>query len=282
MADSGEPIEFLAADLAPGDSRALEMDRAGLDVTRVQSPHDPVFEMAYARLWAEFGAQNEMETRQVIAERLAWLPAKARGDYRLRYEMLLARRHGEFVAVRDHTAITTHSPRPQAVVHLSHVLVDPALRRTGLAGWLRGWPIQTARACLAAAGMPIDSPITLVAEMEHPDENCASRMTRLKAYEKSGFTKMDPAMIHYFQPDFRPPSEIDAHGGPKPLPFALILRRVGREREQSISGCEVLAIVESLYQMYSEGFRDSDMVAARRLFRHPGPDAQVRLVPPSQ
>src|SRR5437763_1522874 len=255
-------VEFIPADLAPGDGKALELDCRDLDVVRIHSIDEPLFIMAYERLWNEFGPQHEMEAREILTRRLGWHPAAAFGNCWLRYELILVRRQGQFVAVRDHTAVTTRGRgAPHAVVHLSHVLVEAAWRRTGLAGWLRAWPIQTSRACLAAAGFPAATPVTLVAEMEHPDPRFPNRLVRLAAYEKAGFKKVDPAAVKYFQPDFRPPNQIDASGGPRPLPFSLVLRRVGREEEQIISGAEVREIVECLYQMYGTGFREQHMAA---------------------
>src|SRR5262249_33753783 len=158
--------------------------------------------------------------------------------------------------VRDHTVVATERyGLPEAVVHLSHALIEPPARRTGLAGWLRAWPLQTARATLAAAGLPVTAPITLVAEMEHPDSN-VDRMVRLQAYEKAGFQKIDSSAVHYFQPDFRPPERIDASGGPRPLPFGLIVRRVGRECDEFVRGAEVRKLVECLYTMYGTSFRE--------------------------
>lgn len=284
MADADAPIEFLPADLASGDARSLELDRGEFDIVRIRSGDDPLFGVAYERLWAEFGAQHEMESCEVIGRRLNWHPAAATGNCWLRYEMFLVRRHGDFVAVRDHTAIVTcRNGAPRAVVHLSHVLIDVAWRRTGLAGWLRAAPLQTARACLAAAGFPAASPITLVAEMEHVDAQFPNRTIRLKSYEKAGFKKMDPAHVGYFQPDFRAPDEIDASGGPQPLPFGLILRRVGREYEQAIHGAEVGEIVECLYKMYDTSFREQDMAAVwRTLPEYPADETEVPLVPPTQ
>lgn len=278
-----ETVAWRSEDLAPGDVRSRELDCREFDIARIHSSQDPSFGMAYERLWAEFGPQHEMESREILVRRLGWHPAKATGDAWLRYELLLVRRRGQFVAVRDHTAVVTRlGATPGAVVHLSHVLVDPAWRRTGLAGWLRAWPIQTARSCLAAAGLPANSPISLVAEMEHPDPSFPTRMIRLKAYEKAGFLKVDPALVNYCQPDFRPPADIDASGGPQPLPFSLLLRRVGLEHEQTVPGLEVRAIVDCLYQMYGEGFRASDMAAATLAFGYPGDDARVPLVPPTR
>jgi len=284
MADADSAVEFIPADLAPGDAKSLELDRRGLDVARVLSSHDLLFALAYEKLWNEFGPSQEMESREVIERRLAWHPATKQGDCWLRYELLLVRRQGQFVAVRDHTAVATEKRGiPQAIVHLSHVLVDAAWRRTGLAGWLRAWPVQTARACLVASGLRADSPITLVAEMEHPDPQMHSRLTRLAAYEKAGFKKVDPTAVNYSQPDFRPPRQIDASGGPRPLPFGLIIRRVGREEEQVIRGAELREIVECLYQMYGAAFREQDMAVVWRSLRdYPADNAEIRLVAPTR
>ncbi len=284
MADRDTAVEFIPADLAPGDGKALELDCRDLDVVRIHSIHEPLLVMAYERLWNEFGPQQEMEAREIITRRLAWHPAATVGKCWLRYELILVRRQGQLMAVRDHTAVTTcDRGAPHAVVHLSHVLVEAAWRRTGLAGWLRAWPIQTARACLAAAGFPAASPITLVAEMEHPDPRFPNRLVRLAAYEKAGFKKVDPAMVKYFQPDFRPPCQIDASGGPRPLPFGLVLRRVGQEEEQIIHGGEVREIVECLYRMYGTGFREQHMAAVWQSLRdYPDGQANIPLLAPTR
>ena len=277
MAHRDTAFEFIPADLAPGDGKALGLDWRDFDVVRVRSIHEPLFDMAYERLLNEFGPKHEMEGREIVARRLAWHPAAAIDSCWMRYELILVRRQGQFAAVRDHTAVTTCGRgAPHTVVHLSHVLVEAAWRRTGLAGWLRAWPIQTARACLAAAGFPAASPITLVAEMEHADPDFPNRLVRLTAYEKAGFKQVDPDVVKYSQPDFRPPHQIDASGGPRPLPFGLVLRRVGREEEQIIPGAEVREIVECLYQIYGTGFREQDMAAVWQNVRE-YPDDQVKI-----
>jgi len=284
MADVNTSFELLRADLASGDAKSLALDCGQLDIARIESREHPLFPAAYERLWAEFGPPGEMESRDVLTRRLAWNPAAKLGDFWLRYEMIHVAQGGRFAAARDHTAIVMpRDGQAQAVVHLSHILVDPAWRRTGLAGWLRAWPIQTARACLATAGFPVDSPITLVLEMEHPDPRFEKAMVRIKAYEKAGFKKVDPAGVKYFQPDFRAQVEIDATGGPRPLPFCLLVRRIGREQEQDVQGGEVRQIVEALYHMYGVGCREEDMAALWRSWReYPEGVERVALVPPSQ
>jgi hypothetical protein len=152
-----------------------------------------------------------------------------------------------------------------------------------LAGWLRAWPIQAARIGLAAAGWPATSPITLVAEMEHPDPRFPNRQVRLAAYEKAGFKKVAADRVNYFQPDFRSPAAIDASGGPQPLPFGLVIRRIGREHESTMRGAEVRQLVTSLYRMYATGFRDQDMRMLWEGMRAYPPDsAEVPLVPVTQ
>jgi hypothetical protein len=212
-----------------------------------------------------------MERRETLALRFSLAP-------RLLYEMILVRRDGEFVAVRDHTAIRTRDGA-QAVVHLSHNLVAPTARRTGLAGWLRALPIQAARECLAGE----KGPITLVAEMEYDDGGDPNRVIRLRAYEKAGFVKIDPQLVDYHQPDFRAPAEIDATGGPRPVRFQLLIRRVAREGERTITGVEIRTLVQALHDIYGPQFRPQDMAhPLLDVARLPEPEAVVALVPPTQ
>ncbi len=261
------------ADLAPGDARSSGYDLAPLRIDRIRAADDPLFETAYAHLWAEFGAKDEMESRAVLARRFTLAPRSI-------YELLLVRRGGEFVAVRDHTATLADGG---AVVHLSHNLLAPAARRTGLAGWLRAWPIQTARECLAAHGAASNAPVTLLAEMEYPTPDDPARAIRLAAYEKAGFQKIDPAAVPYHQPDFRALEVIDATGGAHPLAFQLIVRRVEREAKQTISGREVRDLVNALYGIYAPQFRPADLAhPLLSTARFPADEAAVALLPPTQ
>lgn len=241
----------------------MTLDPGTFTWTRIQSVEDPAFERAYSALWAEFGAANEMESREVLAGRFRTL----------HYEILLVEKDGLFCAVRDHTAIRSSS---EVVVHLSHVLVAPEQRRSGLAGWLRAAPIVAARELSPA-------PITLVAEMEYDDASDPKRAIRLAAYERAGYTKVDPTAVSFFQPDFRPPEVIDASGGSVPLPFQLIVRRVGREDERTISGAEVRRLIGALYAIYGAQFRESEMRhPLLDMENYPAADAEVALVLPSR
>ena len=189
------------------------------------------------------------------------------------YEMILVRKDGEIAAVRDHTIIPSAG---EVVVHLSHNLVMPKFRRTGLAGWMRALPVVSARQL-----SPGDF-VTLAGEMEYDDGKDTDRAIRLKAYEKAGFLKVDPSVVRYFQPDFRSPEIIDQTGGARPLPFQLLMRRVGREDERTITGAEVRRTVQAIYRMYAAQFRPEDMAhPLLSLDSYPGEDEAVALIPPT-
>ena len=252
--------------LAPGDTRSAALDLTDFEITRIRSIDDPLFETAYEALWQEFGWKHEMEQRDVLARRFGLAPA-------MLYEVVLVRREGAVAAVRDHTAISADG---EVVVHLSHNLVTPEWRRGGLAGWMRAIPL------LAADELVPGAPVTLVGEMEYESPDDPARAIRLRAYEKAGFVKVDPGVVHYHQPDFRPPTEIDASGGPQPVPFQLLLRQVGRDTDAAISGARLRTIVAALYQMYGSQFRPQDMLhPALDLNAFPPPDASIPLLPPT-
>lgn len=262
-------------DLAPGDEKSAQLDLARFDLARIRRSDDPLFEPAYHRLWEEFGPKDEMEQREVLDRRFQLGP-------RFLYEMALVRVGDDFVAVRDHTATLTRDGC-HAVVHLSHNLVSPLARRTGLAGWMRALPIATARECLAANTAPSGAHITLLAEMEYMQPDNPACLVRLQAYERAGFRKIDPQVVHYFQPDFRTPAVIDATGGARPLPFQLLVRRVNREHERVIFGAEVRQLVETLYDTYGPQFRATDLAhPSLSLDAYPANDAMISLLPPTQ
>jgi hypothetical protein len=210
--------------------------------------------------------KNEMESPAILEGRFRLAPG-------MQYEMVLVLKEGEIAAVRDHTLIPSAG---EVVVHLSHNLIEPKYRRTGLAGWMRAFPVATARETSPGAL------VMLVAEMEYDDPNEPERGIRLKAYEKAGFLKIDPAAVRYYQPDFRAAEVIDAEGGARPLPFQLLVRRVGRESERAMTGGEARRIVESLYRMYGAQFRPQDMAhPSLSLDGYPGENAEVLLIPPT-
>lgn len=249
--------KFIAeADLAPGDRREPAGACAGLRLHLVESADDPLFDLGYRMLDAEFGPKGELESRDILARRLTWRPEHPPRGQVMLYRMMLVFHGDECAAVRDHTAMLREGS-DELIVHISHVLVVPAWRGTGLAAIMRTVPLQTARACAAAAGRP-DANITLVAEMEVWDAGITERAARMRSYERAGFRKIYPT-FGYHQPDFRAAAEIDASGGPNVLPFELVIRRVGREADRHLSARDTHEMVQAIYEMYAQGIRTHDM-----------------------
>jgi hypothetical protein len=244
-------------DLAPGDRIPHPALPRGLTLHIVESPSDPLFETAYKLLDEEFGAKGELETRDVLKSRMLWKPTEPQNGCGMLYNLMLLMVGDECVALRDHTAIM-RADYEEVVVHLSHVLVTPKWRRKGLAAILRTIPIITARNCATALGKP-ESPIALFCEMEPIDLTIAANKIRRTSYEQAGFLALG-AGLGYMQPDFRPFDKIDADpAGPKPIPFDILLRRVGIEKKNTVGSQKVVAEVELIYAMYATGFRPQDM-----------------------
>lgn len=271
-----------ASDLAPGDAKSCDFDLDRIQIHWVEDSQDPWFEKGYAVLWEEFGARHEMEQKHTLQKRLQRRVSEVFHGYSFFYTMIVITAEERIVAVRDHTVILLHDPiSPLALVHLSHVWVHTDWRRSGLTGWMRALPIQTARESIKLSQLPSHTPITLLAEMEHY-QGKQEQWIRLKAYEKAGYRKIDPQLISYLQPDFRTPEIIDKSGGPQPLPMALMLRQVGRETEQSINTAEIKKIIYALYHLYGLEFRLSDMaVVYESLAAYPSDEIMVPLIAPT-
>jgi hypothetical protein len=276
-------------DLAPGDLNARDFDWSPYQVTRINSSEDPLFESVYSKLWEEFAPKGEIEEKSVIQKRLNWdlSPLRTEGplstEYSLKYEIIAVTQNDRFVAARDHSVIIRRGTSPQTVVHLSHALIDPKHRGLGMAGWLRTWPVDTAKRCLQELGYLANTPITLVAEMEpHLPQSQVDSGARFKSYRKAGFHMVFPAKVNYLQPDFSSPAEIDLHGGPRPLPLRLVLRRIGLEGQTVLPASEIKELVTSLYFMYENSFRSQDM---EPLWKHlnqsyPLNHDKIQLIPP--
>jgi hypothetical protein len=104
----------------------------------------------------------------------------------------------------------------------------------------------------------------------------------LRSYERAGFLKIDPRSVPYWQPDFRAPEEID-RTGLQPVPYALVVRRVDRESERSITGREVHTLVSALYTMFGVHFRADHMAPLwSRLDSLPSEDDTIELQAPAR
>lgn len=268
-------------DFAPGDRAARGLDWSGFVCHRIHSADDPLFPVAFALLWEQFHPAGEMETQETIATRLRRRGTANVNGFRAHYEMALVCHGDEPAAVRDFTIIT--SPRfrhLRVLVHLSHNLVFPRWRRSGLAAWMRALPMAVAR--LAGETLSADHPgerIALVSEMEAPNPQVEATLVRLRAYGKVGFRKIDPRRVRFLQPDFRP-AEIIARTGEQPIPLELIVRFCPEPGNQ-LDGATVREIVEGLYEMYGLEFLPEHMRQVwASLAAYPSQNEGVALLDP--
>ncbi len=239
------------------------------DVGRVED-----FERLYGLLYDEFFAAGELERREVLE---AWW--RGPGDpvpgtaYRAGYHGLLVEDAGEVAAVRD--GFSSVDPGSGAVVGLmSHSLVLPAWRRSGVAALLRAVPARQARAHAAAHGVAAPA-VTLVAEMEPLDDRPATAI-RLRAYLAAGFRVVDPGAVAYAQPDFGEPGPTP----PRPVPLLLLVRRVGREAEGRMPAEEVVGIYDALRAIHGR-FIAADALDEVRAVGLAGLGAEVGLLDPT-
>lgn len=193
---------------------------------RIASPDAPSFAAAYAELDAFFGARGELEERATLAsfvhERVIPYGDGMEGHYHL----LAAWEGGQLAGVRD-CYVDLDLRSGVCVVALSHTLVLPPWRRSGLSALFRTAPVTLARRAVAeriGAGAAV--PILVAGEMEPIDPDQPDTLTRLLAYARAGFRVLDPQRLPYSQPDFRPDHALEAHSAIALLP---VVRWVGHE-----------------------------------------------------
>jgi GNAT superfamily N-acetyltransferase len=245
-------------DLAPGDLVPHPDLPDGIELCRIESADDHLFESAYRMLQAEFGHANEIESRDVLIDRLGWrVDRENECGFAMAYELLALKVAGEMAAVRDHSAIISRSA---VTVHMSHVLVSPNWRRRGLATILRTLPVGFARRAAALAG--VSHPfLTLFCEMDPVTPGSHTSKVRRVSYEKAGFLAI-PAGHSYLQPDFRESTVIGSDPeGPKPVALDLLFRRIGKEHEMEMSAAELIEHIERIYAMYQRNIAPAHMAA---------------------
>ncbi|HRI09477.1 MAG TPA: hypothetical protein PKW35_16765 [Nannocystaceae bacterium] len=264
----GTRVRLCLKDLYPQDIvEIIERETRRYEVEVIEHPDHPDFERAFRLLWGAFGAQGEMEPESAIRRFLlddAFEPL-ASGTF-IRYFLMIARdRHGNLRGVRDGSVIYNPSWAPDlCVVYLSHIYMLPEARGTVLTYWLRIAPVELAVDYLAElqrrglASLPLpDQPgkyfgvnLDLTAEMEFFSPEDRLSLQRILFYGRGGFDVIDPRHFPYRQPDFRPPDVIEATGD-RPVPFMLLLRRMGRERQARLPIDEARSIIHLLYDEFA-------------------------------
>ena len=242
----------------------IERETRKYEVESIEHPDHPDFKRAYQVLWDGFGAAGEMESEAVIRQMMlddsfVALP----GGTFARYFLLVARDRttGTIRGVRDGRVLVNPGYAPDlCVVYLSHIFVLPEARGSVLTYWLRIAPLdlavtylhalqQRGRIALPAPDAPgryFGMRVDLAAETEFFSPEDKLSLQRILFYGRGGFDVIDPRHFPYRQPDFRAP-ELIARTGDRPVPFMLLLRRVGREREARLPIDEARAVIRLLY-----------------------------------
>lgn len=283
------------ADVHEGEGRE-KVAQAIARFTVEEARGEAAFDEGYRALDAEFGARGELERREVLATWFAgprtppagwWSGPRARGgagDVQCRYHLLLARdEEGRLAGARDCFVSLDLAPpdgprgvrgaappagaepgmrTARCVVLLSHSLVLPAYRRSGVAALLRAAPVSLARGSIAEAGVPAGAAeVALIAEMEPVAPEDPGTVIRLIAYGRAGFRAIPPAVFPYAQPDFR---DVEALGVPAvPLPLIFVVRQVGEEGRLDMPRARVEAALRQVQSIHACDNRPGDIAQIR-------------------
>jgi hypothetical protein len=275
---SADPFVITPGDVGPGEPP----DKVAAALARFRC-EDAVtldaFDRGYELLHAQFGPLNEFERREVLE---AWFVQRSRSPpeapIRAFYHLLtLLDSDGRVAAVRD--GFSAVDVRARRVVELmSHGLVLPEWRRSGVAALLRAAPVVYAR-----RHGPPGAELSVVAEMEPVTRTKPDTLVRLVAYGRGGFRVIPPPLLPYAQPDFR---DVDALGiEAKPIPFMLVVRQVGEEDRDTISVRRAMAIVDHIAAIHrpsvSPAQLDRTRALATRGLDPGGPDLPLWRLPTS-
>ncbi|WP_437967631.1 hypothetical protein WMF04_50220 [Sorangium sp. So ce260] len=254
------------------------------------------FDEGYGALDAFFGPKGELERREVLAAWLAGVHTDRAAPIVATYHMLLARGvdddDGRLAGVRD-VYITLDRAARRCVALLSHALVLPEHRRSGLAALLRAAPVALARRALAEAGLggaglggaggdAGGAEVLLAAEMEAVDPGDRDTAVRLFAYGRAGFSVIPPAVLPYAQPDFRDTAALGV--APVPLPLVAVVRQVGEEERGDISRGGAAAFLRHYQAVHAREVDPAHLVPIRenalgRLDAFPGERVPLMRIP---
>ena len=278
----------------------VERETSAIEFWSILKPDHKDFAKAYRLLWDAFGPQGEMEREEAIRQFLiddSYEPT-ATGTF-IKYFLLVAKdRHGNIRGVRDGSVLVNPSYAPElCVVYLSHIFTVPEARGTVLSYWLRIAPMELAIQFLKdlhelgkikvpmpdAPGKSFGMTIDLAAEMEYFSPEDRISWQRILFYGRGGFDAIDPRHFPYLQPDFREP-EVVKKTGDRPMPFMVLLRRMGREKRALLPIEEARAVMRLLYDDFAchcapETLASSLQLVLDRLEERAKTKAYVRLLP---
>ncbi|AUX38444.1 MULTISPECIES: hypothetical protein [Sorangium] len=270
-------------DVRPGEGPekvAWALARFSVDEARDEA----AFDEGYRALDEVFGPKGELERREVLAAWFAGRHTDPAAPIEARYHMLLARSvdDGRLAGVRDGYVTLDRAAR-RCVMLLSHALVLPAYRRTGLAALLRAAPVALARRALEGAGLGGGgAEVMLAAEMEAVDPDDRDSVVRLIAYGRAGFAIVPPAVLPYAQPDFR---DVAALGvAPVPLPLLAVVRQVGEEGRDDIPRARAASFLRHYQAVHAAEVSQGELAPIRenalaRLAAFPGERVPLIRIP---
>ena len=265
----GTPVRLCIRDLYAQDVvEMIERETRRYEIEVIEHPDHPDFKHAFRILWDCFGASGEMEPESVIREMMledSTIPTP-QGSL-ARYFLLVARDRatGTIRGVRDgRVMLNPGYARDLCVIYLSHIFMLPETRGTVLTYWLRIAPFdlavtylhtlhQKGRVVLPepdAPGRYFGMRIDLAAETEFFSPEDKLSLQRILFYGRGGFDVVDPRHFPYRQPDFRG-HDVVARTGDQPVPFMMLLRRVGRERQARLPIDEARAVIQLLYDDFA-------------------------------
>ena len=237
-----EPWHFREGDIPAGENPhkvASALDRFRLEEVRTEA----AFDFGYKALEAQFGPVDEIERYSVL---LAWFQKKslsAPGErLRAMYHMSLVWDGVSLAAVRDDFAVVDRE-LGRVVGFMSHSLVLPHYRRTGVAALIRALPVTHAVEDALALGVE-PKEITLLAEMEMYEPHREETRVRLYSYGKAGFRVVPPWHMPYAQPDFRDLAALGVEA--LPVPMMILARQVGEESKKTIHPDRAAALLRHL------------------------------------
>jgi hypothetical protein len=250
------PLVLSLDDLLPAERNERLAEAIGrFTITPILAP-GLEFDEVYTFLDAEFGPKNELEAKATLS---GWLGRQGVVDGRfVAYHLLVCRdADGALAGARD-CFVIRRGDGPWVVL-LSHVLIGPEWRRSGLGALLRAAPV----ALLRAAGAREDDDRVLAAEQELIDPADEASIVRQLAYGRAGFSALNPQVFPYAQPDFRPHAV--AAADPKPVPMMLTLRRLGMEGATEAPADLAWAVLDAFDAIHGEHCLPGDLAARRAL-----------------
>jgi 4-aminobutyrate aminotransferase/(S)-3-amino-2-methylpropionate transaminase len=237
-----EPWPFVEGDIPSGenpDKVRVALDRFQLEEVR----NEASFQFGFEALDAQFAPINEIERREVLWE---WFDKGSltppEQNIRAFYHMSLVWEGQTLAAVRDDFG-TVNRATGHVVAFLSHSLVLPPFRRSGVAALIRALPAPHARFDAMQLGVK-PTAVSLLAEMEMFEANRNETLVRLYSYGKAGFRVVPPWHLPYAQPDFRDLAALGVEG--QPVPMMILVRQVGEESSKTIEPLRARALLDHL------------------------------------